>query len=234
MKRIRMIGLALVAVFAMSVAASTASASPVFYTKAAIGATGAPVPFTGTLGLGFLEGQKSKTKIECTGGTATGEANTATTTIKNVTKFTGCKTGTFNCENAGAGEIVTKSLKGELGDITANVLPGIRLSDETEGRGGKLVDFTCAGGAVAVDVKGSIIGSLSGAAGTEPANGKFAASNKLTFAQTAGVQKYTKFVGEVTGEQLESNTNGGAYEKSGQAVIATLKSIPPSNLGFTK
>jgi hypothetical protein len=60
---------------------------------------------------------------------------------------------------------------------------------------------------------------------------------KLSFAEAKGIQKYNKFAageGEEGTEQLESSTNGGAYEKSGQSVIATLKTNPASNLGVTK
>jgi hypothetical protein len=234
MKRMRMMGLLVVAVFAISVVASSASAAPIFYTKAAVGGTAPSViPFTGALGSAFLE-PASKTKITCTGGTATGEVTSTTLTKNNLTKFTGCETGGLKCNSTGKGEgqIDTKILEGKLGAISAT-LPGIRLFDEASGPGGILAEFTCGGGAVKIVVRGSVIGALSGAAGTEPANGKFASSNKLTFAETAGVQKYTKFEGE-SPEQLESSANGGAFEKSGQSVIATLKSVPAGNLGFTK
>jgi hypothetical protein len=235
MKRIRIVGLCLVAVFAISIAASSASAAPVFYTKAGIGEVGKTVKFTGTLGAAFLEGANGS-KITCEGGTATGEVTGPTTAKNNITTFTGCVTQGFKCNSAGdpEGTIKTKVLQGSLGGLTAT-LPGLRLFDEAEGKGGKLAEFSCAGGAIAVLVKGSVIGSLSGAAGTEPANGKFASSNKLTLAEAKGVQKYSKFIeGEAGTEQLEASVGGGAYEKSGQSVIATLKSSPASNLGFTK
>jgi hypothetical protein len=236
MKRMRMMGLLVVAVFALSVVASSASASPIFYTKAAVGGTAPSViPFTGTLGAAFLE-PTSKTKITCTAGTATGEVTSTTLTKKNLTKFTGCEISgaglKCNSTGKGTGEIDTKLLEGKLGAISAT-LPGIRLFDEASGPGGILAEFLCGGGAVSVVVRGSVIGALSGAAGTEPANGKFASSNKLTFAETNGIQKYQKFEGEGA-EQLESSSNGGAFEKSGQSVIATLKSVPAGNLGFTK
>jgi len=92
-------------------------------------------------------------------------------------------------------------------------------------------------------VKGSVIGSLSGASGNKVEEGKFAASNKLTFAETNGIQKYVSFLAGQCGgnandcgpEQLESNTNGGTFEKGGQSQIVTLKTIPfASKLGFTK
>jgi hypothetical protein len=234
MKRMRMMGLLIVAVFALSVVASSATASPVFYTKVVEGGTAsAAIPFTGTLGAAFLE-PASKTKITCTGGTATGEVTSSTVTKNNLTKFTGCEASGLKCNSTGKGEgqIDTKVLEGKLGALTA-ALPGIRLFDEGSGPGGTLAEFSCGGGAISVVVKGSVIGALSGASGTEPANGKFAASDKLTFAETNAVQKYTHFEGE-SPEQLSSSTNGGAFEKSGQSVIATLKSVPASNLGYTK
>src|SRR3954451_6139471 len=139
MKRMRMMGLLLVAVFAISIAASSASASPIFYTKAALGETATTkVPFTATLGSAFLE-PASKSKITCTGGTAVGETASTTTTVKNLTKFVGCEAaGTglkCNSTGKGTGEIDTKLLAGKLGAISSTV-PGIRLFDEVEGPGG--------------------------------------------------------------------------------------------------
>jgi len=231
MKRIRMVALALVAVSAMAFA-TTASAAPEFFGKAAVGSTVGNVTFSGALGAAFLE-SVTGTKISCTAGTATGEVNGPTSTVNNVTKFTGCTTSEVECHNAAANEIVTKVLAGSLGGVTTTT-PGIRLFDEKEGKGGKLAEFSCAGGAVKVVVKGSVIGSLSGASGKTIAEGKLATSNKLTFAETKGIQKYTKFVeGEGGEEQLESNTGAG-FEKSGQSVIATLTTKPAGQLGVTK
>jgi hypothetical protein len=247
MKRMRMMGLALVAVFAMAIATSSAmAAQPVFYTKANVGAVAANVPFTATIGAAFLEGAVSKTKITCvdvineknlTAGSASGEVTGATQTKNNITTFTGCETGGLKCNSAGeaSGIIKTFTAAGSLGNVTST-LPGIRLFSQSEGKGGKIAEFVC-GGIVTVIVKGSVIGSLSGASGTEAANGKFAASDKLTFAEAKGIQKYTKFLageGEAGTEQLSNNNNGGAFELSGQSVIATLKSVPAGNLGITK
>jgi hypothetical protein len=236
MKRIRMVALTLVAVFAMTaLAASASAATPEFYTKAAIGSTAGTVSFTGTLGAAFLEG-KSGTKITCKAGTAAGEVTGPQTTKNNTTTFTGCETQGFPCENAGAGTIKTNTLEGTLGNVVAAKTPGIRLFSQSGGRGAELAAFTCASGAIPVKVKGSVIGSLSGASGKTPAEGKFAASDKLSFAEAKGIQKYTKFIageGEAGTEQLESSVSGNPYELSGQSVIVTLKSTPASNLGFT-
>jgi hypothetical protein len=238
MKRIRIMGLCLVACFAMSVVASSvaSAAAPVFYTKASPGEVAPTVPFTGTLGAAFLEG-KSGTKITCTAGTASGEVVDATTTKNNVTTFTGCETSGFKCNSTGQGEgvIVTNVLEGTLGNVTATTA-GVRLFPEATGRGTELAAFACAGGTVPVKVKGSVIGALSGSSGKTVAEGKFGTSQKLTFAETKGIQKYTKFLvgqGEAGEEQLESSVSGGAYEKSGQSVIATLKTTPAGNLGNT-
>ena len=52
------------------------------------------------------------------------------------------------------------------------------------------------------------------------------------------IQKYVEFIeGPEKGqkEQLESSIGGAAYEKSGQSVITTLKTVPESwELGVTK
>jgi hypothetical protein len=246
MKRIMMVGLALCALFAFSVASASAT-QPVFYSVAEIGKTVEGKKISGTLGAAFLEGKTSKAKITCTGGTATGEITTTTKTVNNVTAFTGCETSGLKCNSTGkgAGEITTAALDGVLGNVTAT-LPGIRLFAPGEGgkapKTGNLAEFECGGGTVKVKVSGSVIGSLSGAQGKTVEEGKFAASTKLTFAEALGKQKYEKFLaGECGGnandcgpEQLTSNINGGE-ELGGQSVIATLKTIPfASKLGFTK
>jgi hypothetical protein len=235
MKRIRMVALALVAVSAMAALASSASAAtPEFYSKATIGTTVPAVPISGTLGAAFLEA-KAGTKITCKAGTAVGEVTGAQTTVNNVTTFTGCESSGFPCENAGAGVIDTVTLQGTLGNVVAAKTPGLRLFPQTGGRGATLAEFSCAGGAVKVTVKGSVIGSLTGASGKTPAEGKLAASSTLAFAESKGIQKYTKFIageGEAGEEQLESNTGAG-FEKSGQSVSVKLVSKPASNLGLT-
>ncbi|HEX4627385.1 MAG TPA: hypothetical protein VH137_01225, partial [Gemmatimonadales bacterium] len=201
MKRIRIVGLALVAVFAMSVVASSASAAgPVFYTKAEVGgAAPSHIKFTATIGAAFLEGQKSKSKISCsdtagTGAGAVGETVSAKVAENNVTTFTGCKSGELPCTSTGASEgvIVTKALKAFLGGTSATV-PGERLYSQSEGRGGKLAEFECGAGIVKVVVTGSVIGALSGSSGKVVSEGKFSTTQKLTFQEAAGLQKYTIF-----------------------------------------
>jgi hypothetical protein len=227
--------LAVVACIALlALIAGPAAASPVFYTKVVVTGVGAPVNFTGTLGAAFIEGRVSKSKWECSAGTTSGEASGATTVSAMVIDFTGCKLGGFSCENRPTeGEVVTKALAGELGDVKAGV-PGLRLFDEASGRGGELAAFSCAGGALGVKEKGSLTGSISGASGTTVSEGKFPASIGLAYAETSGIQKYTKFVGESGSEQVEWKVGEGGYEDLGYSVNATLKAEGVSNLGLTK
>jgi len=246
MKRMRLMGLCLVAVFALSVASASA-AQPVFYGVAEIGKTVGSVKISGTLGAAFLEGKETKGQITCLGGTATGEITSPTKTVNNVTTFTGCETNKLKCKSGTdpEGTIKTTALEGVIGNITAT-LPGIRLwgpgAGGTKPKTALLAEFECGGGLVKVKVTGSLIGSLSGAQGKTFEEGKFAASNKLTFGEAEGKQKYQSFLaGECGGnandcgpEQLTSNING-TEELAGQSVIATLKSTPfASKLGFTK
>jgi hypothetical protein len=113
MKRIRIIGLALVALFAFSaIAASAAQAEPEFKPKAGK----FPVKFsaTGTKET-FLETTKHG-KIKCSGLTAKGELKAAREAGKIVVKFTGCKAEKFGageCKTTGKAkeEIETTSLK---------------------------------------------------------------------------------------------------------------------------
>jgi hypothetical protein len=228
---------AIAAVALTAMFAAGASAEPEFLTKTVV-AEGAKIPFTATLGAAFLEGSVSKSKIECSGGTGHGEVTGPRTTKNNVTIFTGCKSSGFPCESgATEGTIETNVLKGALNGITS-VLPGVRLFNEVTGRGGELAAFSCAGGSIAVKVKGSVIGSLSSASGTSAETGKLVASGKLTLAEAGGIQKYTSFSeGPEAGqkEQLEAKVGEGGYEKSGQSVIATLKTVPATwEVGVTK
>jgi hypothetical protein len=227
----------LIAVAALCGAFLTASAAaaPVFYTKATVGSRAPAVAFTGTTGAVLLEA-RSANRAVCTGGTISGEA-TAPTSVENVRiTFSGCESGGFDCENTGAGTVETKVLAGTLGNVVAGKTPGIRLFPQATGRGTALASFTCGEGALAIEVRGSVIGSLSGAAGNSPAEGKFAATDTLTFQQAKGIQKWVRFVeGEGGEEQLEASFGGGGgpFEGAGQSMTIKLTSAPKANLGYT-
>jgi len=105
--RIRMIGLALVAMFAMSaIVASAASAA----LPEQVPATG---KFTGTSGASTFETLKEE-KVKCTSDAITGEITGAKSSKATIT-FKGCEGLGLKCnsEGAGSGEIVLK-VTGEL------------------------------------------------------------------------------------------------------------------------
>jgi len=240
MTRIKKLGLSLVAVLALgALTASFAQAeAPEFYTKAAVGSVAPAVEETNTLGIAFLEGHTSKAKIECATGSGAATVSGPKTTTKATTLFKTCeiKALSLPCENKGAGtkEIETKALTGELGTVAAGK-DGVKLTPET---GEFLAEFECGGGAIAIKVKGELFGEITGAekAGKTIAQAKFGASGTLSFAEAGGIQKFTKFVGEVGSHQLENvvtETKGTHEELGGQSAKVTVKSVPASDIGET-
>jgi len=241
MKRIKTLGLCFVAALALGAMtasfAGAAESPPEFFTKAAVGGTApSEIPETDTLGVSFLEGHTSKAKIECKKGTGSAVVNGAKSTKEALTNFQECKIAglELECRNHGVAEIETKNLVGELG-LIASTKDGLKLKPET---GLYLAEFECGGGAVAIKVKGSLIGEITGASkpGVTIAASKFAASGDLKFSETGGIQKYTKFLGEATGHQLENVVKEGASEHEelgGQSATVIVKSVPASNVGET-
>jgi hypothetical protein len=242
MKRIKTMGLCLVAALAlgaMTASLAQAESPPEFFTKAPVGGTApSEVKETNTLGISFLEGKTSKAKIECEKGSGEAVVSGPKSTKEALTLFKVCeiKALSLPCENKGAGtkEIETKNLVGELG-LIATTKDGIRLKPET---GTYLAEFECGGGAIQIKVKGSLIGEITGSAkaGETIAQAKFGSSGGIAFSESAGVQKYTKFLGESTGHQLENVvTEGGKTheELGGQSGKVTVKSVPASDIGET-
>jgi hypothetical protein len=242
MTRKKMLGVcasAALALGAVTASVSRAESPPEFFTKAPVGGTApSEVQLTGTTGIAFLEGKQSKAKIECATGSGTAVVDGPKTSKESVTLFKTCeiKALSLPCENKGAGtkEIETKNLVGELGLITTTK-DGIRLKPET---GTFLAEFECGGGAIQIKVKGSLIGEITGSAkaGETIAQAKFSSSGGIAFSESAGVQKYTKFLGETTGHQLENVvTEGGKTheELGGQSGKVTVKSVPASDIGET-
>jgi len=245
MKRMKMLGLCIVAVLGMSaVVASLAQANePVFFGKAEVGKTVGNVKTLESSGVSFLEGSKSKLKIECKTSTGlSGEVNSATTSINNVTNFKECEVAglALPCDNGGkTKEINTEPLFGELGAVTATS-PGLRLKPEAPAT--FLAQFECAGGGVLIKAKGSVIGTLSGATANTVEAGKLATSSNLTLAQSGGIQKVTHFLTgpsqQITSVVSEFNTTTKEFETheelSGQNQIAKLTTNPAGQLGLTK
>lgn len=149
MKRMRMLGLCLVAAFAISVAATaTASAALPEFVPAQIGQTVKsvsgpakletpglpPIECKSSKGAGKLEGTKETRKIKVTFKGCTAESGAKT-----------CQSGTT------AGVIKTKVLKGLLGYlVTATKIVGTKISPES---GTLLAKFTCGEGATALVVE---------------------------------------------------------------------------------
>jgi hypothetical protein len=176
MTRIRTIGLAVVAVFAvMGLAAASASAlnneNPVLVKSNGEAVSGVSVTgkakAVATLGTTLA----NAAKVECTTETSVGTVSTTLTGngMTNGTgsiKFTGCKEGGGKCENTGtAGEILnTVSLllvwEGKENSKTLAVLVSILPFAGRPGvAGNNTVTFTCSG--TLIDVQGSFIALVS-------------------------------------------------------------------------
>jgi hypothetical protein len=237
MKRIGVIGLSAAAALVMAVATSTAAyAAPEFLTKAVVG-EGESRPYTDTLGAAYIEGQNG-TKITCTSGTAKGEMTGAASIANDVITYTGCESAGFKFESGETeGLIETHVLAGKLGAVAAT-LPGIKLFSQSEGKGGKIAEFSGAGGSIPVLARGEITGSLSSAAGTNAETGQLVSSMKVSYAEAKGIQKYQGFVEgpekEVKGQE-EWSFAGNQYEPWAQSLIETRKPVPASwQFGVTK
>lgn len=175
--------LTIIAVVAMSVvtAASASAALPEFK----------PVPtkkkFTSTSGTVTWTLGGGTEKMTCTKNTSTGELTGAKTVGKVVVTFTGCKTtGTGGCDvkSVGAktaGEIITKSLSGELGTVKTTEAAsgvGLLLKPETGTIWTEIPSNSCIGESI-----------LSGSLAAEVATiGKKQATNKLVFGMSGGKQ----------------------------------------------
>jgi hypothetical protein len=156
------------------------------------------------------------TKITCTGETSTGEYTGLKTIGKMVAKFTGCETNKLKCESAGAGvgNIDTSPLGGPIGFETI-VEPASKdhLASELHSESGNIAEFECAG--LKVVVKGSVLHKITANAMKLTATEKFTASK--------GKQKPEHFAGGVPKEHiLETSTNGGPFEQSGQTITSIL------------
>jgi hypothetical protein len=231
-------GVALALALLASMAIGTAGAAaegPVFLTKAVVGERApSEIQMTGTMGVALLE-TKGGTKVECSDGSGSSVSGTVVGpkgAKRGQLVFTGCKTGEFVCENAGPGVVQTVLLEGELGPITSS-LPGLRLWAEGD-KGGTLVEASCGGGAIRARIVGTIIGAISGAAGTGPETGKLLPSGKISFSQSHGAQKYQSFEGGEKG-QLEVSLNEAGFEDLGASGSGTLRTaISTLELGVTK
>jgi hypothetical protein len=213
MKRFRLIGVALLAVFAMSVVAS---------------ATASAVEFLPTKGVKILGKATSKailetlggTKVECSGGSSEGEISGPVTVSKVKITFTGCKSSFFACESAKAGKetIVTHEITGTLGIINEKPLEAGILFATTKA-GDFFTEFDCAGGIVKNKVLGRVICAI---AEINKSLEKFT----LTCKQKGGDQTIKRFVGGAEDEVLLTSINGGTEESSGEEATAEITTTP--------
>jgi hypothetical protein len=158
MRRFRIIGLALVAVFALAaVAASSASAAaPEF-----VPANGKfPVSAKFTSGVGVLEAEGGHT-VTCEHDSGAGEIASAKELKKVVLKFTGCTTniiGKDECKTKGKakGEIVTNTLAAKLVFDNPEKTSVALLVANEKGPAELYAEFECLG-LETIKVKGSVL-----------------------------------------------------------------------------
>jgi len=189
--------------------------------------------FTSAGGEGTLE-TESGTKITCKTQSASGKYDQDTGAIKEVegvvATFKECELPLLHasCKTVGAeeGEIKTHKLKGPLGYIsgekTKTPVVGQELTPEKAKD--KFAEFECAGGAVKVVVKGKE-GAIEGKTG---GNCVIAPLSEVNVMSEHVVQTYSGAGGNQSPQHfqpatskycnLESNTNGGPFEKATQAL----------------
>jgi hypothetical protein len=225
MKRIKLLGLTVVAVFAFSaVAVASASAAlPELVGVTSKGTVGGTIEGASKAETKTVLETKNGSKVTCntaksTGGKAT---NTKESTGNKVT-FTGCVESIFGgkCENtATAGEIVTNTLKGVIGYVegSAKKEVGLELTPESTAQ---FVTFECTGGFAKIEVKGAVIGQLGA--------GQFNLHEKaLNLVFVKGTNKGEQKIKQLEGKaavKLESSLNKGAFEESNQQGEGTIKS----------
>jgi hypothetical protein len=206
MKRFRIVGLCLMAVFAFSaIAASAASAAlPEWLGKF-------PTKFTSHSGEAVLK--VSTSKVKCASSTNSGQITNAKEGTVVVT-FSGCKlSGTFPCTSgggAGPEQIITSTLNMGLGYITKSTKDvGVDLKGTGGATGNLLAEFECndEGALLPARVKGSVIGLIT------PIN-SLALTFKLNFAENATTKKQAveKLEGEPK-DTLEASLNRGLFEE---------------------
>jgi hypothetical protein len=244
MKRMRIMGLALVAVFAMTaiVASSASAAGPSFGRCVAQaggkflnnGCTKPSTPgkekyeWTNVIpkpkffsklkeGIPTLETVKG-TKITCKTEEGPGEITSPKSVGGVVATFTGCETSGLKCASAGQAEgvIVTSALEGIIGveKVGTKTPLNDKVASELHAPVGQKVAAFVCAG-LPVEVRGSVLHPVTVNKMLLTATEKFTASK--------GKQKPEHYAGGVPKEHiLESNTNGGPFEQAGQTITALV------------
>jgi len=217
MKRIRIMGLSLVAVFALSAIVAT-SALAGKHTN-----TG-PLRIHAVSGIAFLELEKGAGKIQCETSETAGSITSATSGTV-VATFKGCATLGKKCTSEGAAEgiIVTKLLATELNYI--NKAKNEVGSDFKPASGIYNAEFECPGSPdIFNKVKGSVIGKV------EPV-GVMEVFSKSTLKESGGKQEVENFEGgakDTLISEVSSSGKGGPFGEFGgvQNVTSTVENQP--------
>jgi hypothetical protein len=222
MRKVKIIGVILVAVLALgALASASASAAPEWFkgNPAVVVKAGEKVQFTGKAGAGVLEAEGGHGTVKCTGDTSKGEIEGPSTVEHVVVTDTGCVKGAKKCTSPGAGS----------GTIRTNDMTGVNIwLDHLHTKAGILftpsvtvpfVTFTCQG-----EVEEEVTGELIGEA--KPVSGMPANTGTLTFAQEKGTQRW--LMNEETGVLhdlkafglVQSGVGGG--EKVAETLVETV------------
>ncbi len=195
------------------------------------------VHFTSAGGEATLE-TKSGTRITCTSQGATGKYDEDSGAIKEVegvvATFKGCGIPAIGaiCNTKGdpTGEINTLPLKGPLGFISGEktVSPVVGQELTPEKAKGFFAEFECLEGSIKVKVKGDTVKEGEHAGGNciiAPVENPnvMSLTAKQIYKGAGGVQEPQHFE-KATSKfcNLESNTNGGAYERATQFLTTTV------------
>ena len=226
MKRIRIVGLCLVAVFALSAAtASSASAGELLF-KAVTGSI-VGGGFLSTGGLSLLITRSGKL-IHCTHVVNHG-LFLSPTLGDALMRFLGCTTKesiTLNCNtlNAGTGEIhlpLSTLFHLGLGHLGTNTsIPAIAVSLGASG-----IEIKCTS-LVTIKVTGVAIGALQNASGEQAKLNEKVKEMNLVYKQTANGEQELRLIlmpgGTLGTDDLSSSFNGGPAELSSEKATDTL------------
>lgn len=258
MKRMRIMGLCLVAVFAFTaIAASSAMAEPKGEygfckkekgpyktsgcTTKAVGATeekfawvplSAPVSFTSEMTAGTTATLETVggTKISCKKEHGTGEVATPTEVANVIAHFEECSSSTFPCQNKGGttGDINTEPLSGTTGVEKLGTTPPFNNKLAGELHGP-------GGGPLAEFECAGLSVVTTGSVLHPVSSGKMLTLAKEKFTASKGEQKPEKYLGGTTDEHiLESSTGGGPAEEAGQTFAGSVKNSKAVELNPTK
>jgi hypothetical protein len=217
MKRIAIMGLAVVALFAIT--AGSASAAKIVIKG--------PAPFTASSGLAKLSTTEILPEIECKKSTAVGQLTSATKGEATVT-FGECATEGKKCGNVSAGTIETKLLETTIGWINkAGNQAGVDFIGKAGGQGtkGAEVEFSCEG--LTVAVKGSVIGKST-------PNNVMATEGKVTVIGSHGKQEVEKFEGGLKDTLIAETSLAPGLELNSaqnQTATETFSPVPQGKKG---